>query len=297
MKGGDESFGGRGPRGILVLTADIEDWAQSTLDPDLPIGLRAERNTDRLLQLLQLQERKVTAFVLGKFAAIFPDCVKRIAEQGHEVASHGHGHVNVFDQSPQAFREDVRRSKADLEDLVGKPVMGYRSPDFSVGRAADWALEILAQEGYRYDSSIYPSRYCRNGREDWPAAPVRVVLKSGAELVELPMATLPLLGRRWPVAGGGYHRLLPWAVIRLAVERGLAENGVFVSYCHPYELDPTEMSEYGDGLSGKVRLHQGLGRRGFASKLRRLAGTFASRLASEVAEEGTWPIFRPQASS
>lgn len=280
----------------LVLTVDVEDWAQSTLDPGLPITDRAQRNTERLLDLLASHERKVTCFVLGLFARSFPETVRRMVREGHEVASHGYGHVNAFEQTPEAFREDVRRAKALLEDVAGVRVEGYRGPDYSVGRVADWALEILAEEGHVYDSSLVPSRHSRNGRPDWPADPVRVVLPSGSEIVELPVATIARLGRRWPVAGGGYHRLLPWWVIRRVVGSALGAGRCFIAYCHPYEFDPAELAESHLEIPWKTRLHQGLGRRGFEEKFVRMIEMFPSTLACRIAKEGSWSRFPLPAS-
>ena len=274
----------------LVLTVDVEDWLQSTVDTSLPIAERALRNTERLLDLLSEKNRKVTCFVLGKFAAKYPGCVRRIAEEGHEVASHGYGHDPVTTQSPEEFREDVRRSKGALEDLTGKEVAGYRAPRFSIVRDTIWALDILADEGFSYDSSIHPV-LARYGIPDWPPQPVRVDGSSGRRLVELPAATFAGFGRRWPVAGGGYHRLLPWPLIRHAIGGTLSRGEVFVAYCHPYEFDPDEFVHVGYPLSLKMRLHQGLGRRGFEAKFRRMLDAFESTLAGSLARQREWPRY------
>ncbi len=282
----------------VVLSVDVEDWAQSTLDTDLPLYPRAGRNTEYLLDLMAEQGRQMTCFVLGRFAEMFPDTVRRIAREGHEVASHGFGHINIYKQTPDAFREDVRRSKAQLEDLIGQAVLGYRGPNFSLGPAGDWPLEILAEEGFVYDSSIFPSPTYRHGRAQWPAHPVRVTLPSGRRLVELPAATLRLFGRVLPVAGGGYHRLLPWPLIRWSVARSLAANRVFTLYCHPYEFDPDEFDHLPAelGLSWKIRLHQGLGRRGFESKFRKLMASFETTTARALIERELWPEHFPGAA-
>ena len=273
----------------LVCTVDVEDWAQSTLDTEMPISDRAGSNMERVLDMLAEENAKATCFILGKFAEKFPGCVKRIAAEGHEVASHGYGHVDVFRLSPAQFREDVRRSKAQLEELAGMPVKGYRAPDFSIVKESLWALDILAEEGFVYDASINPAVLARFGVPDFPVQPVRLALREGRSLVELPAATLTLLGRQLPVAGGGYHRLLPFPLIRWVVERSVLARHVFVAYCHPYEFDPDEFAHLGYRLPLKTRLHQGLGRRGFERKFRKMLREFETRLAIQVAEKPDWP--------
>lgn len=276
----------------VILSVDVEDWAQSTIDPTLPIYPRAQRSTEHLLDLVASQQRTLTCFVLGLFADKFPETIRRMVREGHEVASHGYGHVNVNEQTPEQFREDIRRSKGQLEDLTGAPIIGYRAPCFSIGRAGDWALETLADEGFLYDSSIFPSPTYRFGRADFPPTPVRAVLASGRTLVEFPAATLRCMGRVLPVAGGGYHRLLPWSAIRWAVRKSLAANEVFTLYCHPYEFDPDEFKHLPLKLSLKTRLHQGLGRAGFEGKFRRLMGEFATSTAKAMMNSKPWPEFK-----
>ena len=273
----------------LVCTVDVEDWAQSTLDTDLPITDRAGPNMEHVLDILAGEGVKATCFILGKFAEKFPACVRRIAAEGHEVASHGYGHVDVFRLAPAQFREDLRRSKGQLEALTGAAVKGYRAPDFSIVKESLWALDILAEEGFVYDASINPAVLARFGVPDFPAQPVRLTLREGRSLVELPVATLTLLGRHLPVAGGGYHRLLPFPLIRWVMERSVLARNVFVAYCHPYEFDPDEFAHLGYRLPLKTRLHQGLGRRGFERKFRKMLREFETRLAIQVAEKPDWP--------
>lgn len=277
------------PKSGFVVTIDIEDWAQSTLDSALPITDRARRNVEYVLNVLADTQCRATCFVLGLFAEKYPECVRRIVAEGHEVASHGYGHVHVFKQTPSEFREDIRRSKAQLEDMTGKAVVGYRAPFFSVVRDSLWALSVLAEEGFLYDSSIYPVVNCHYGIPDWPKQPVAVAFPSGARLIELPAATLSLLGRHWPVAGGGYHRLLPWPCIRWAIARTLSRDEAFVAYCHPYEFDPDEFANIPFRTSLKTRLHQGLGRAGFEAKFRKMVAHFESRLACDLATGHEWP--------
>lgn len=269
----------------LVCTVDVEDWAQSTLDTDLPIADRAGPNMEHVLDVLAEEQVKATCFVLGKFAEKFPACVRRIAAEGHEIASHGYGHVDVFRLSPAQFREDLRRSKGQLESLTGRPVKGYRAPDFSIVRESFWAMDVLAEEGFVYDASVNPAVLARFGVPDFPAQPVRMALAGGRSLVELPVATLRWLGRQLPVAGGGYHRLLPFPCIRWVIERAVLAREVFVAYCHPYEFDPDEFAHLGHPLPLKTRLHQGLGRRGFERKFRQMLREFETTLAGLVAEK------------
>ena len=273
----------------LVCTVDVEDWAQSTLDPELPISDRAGPNMEHLLDVLAEENAQATCFVLGKFAEKFSACVKRIAAEGHEVASHGYGHVDVFRLSPAQFREDVRRSKGQLEALTGMPVNGYRAPDFSIVKESLWALDILAVEGFRYDASNNPAVLARFGVPDFPAQPVRLDLNEGRHLVELPVATLEVFRRKFPVAGGGYHRLLPFPFIQWAIEKTVLAGEVFAAYCHPYEFDPDEFAHLGMRLPLKTRLHQGLGRRGFEAKFRRMLKEFEPTLAIRLAERTDWP--------
>lgn len=269
----------------LVCTVDVEDWAQSTLDTDLPISDRAGPNMEHVLDVLAEEKVKATCFVLGRFAEKFPDTVRRIAAEGHEVASHGFGHVDVFRLTPTQFREDIRRSRGQLETLTGRPVLGYRAPDFSIVKESIWALEILAEEGFVYDASINPAVMARFGVPGFPRQPVRMALAGGAPLVELPVATLPFFGRSLPVAGGGYHRLLPFPVIRWAIEKSVLAGETFMAYCHPYEFDPDEFAHLDCPLPLKTRLHQGLGRRGFENKFRRMLREFETTLALQVAEK------------
>lgn len=266
----------------IILTVDVEDWAQSTLDTELPVTARAERNTHYLLDLMAEQGQKMTCFVLGRFAENFPACIRRIVDEGHELASHGYGHINVFTQTPEQFRIDVERSKKLLEDLGGVPVRGYRAPNFSLGPAGDWPLAILADLGFDYDASIFPSATYRHGRAGWPGRPVLIEWPDGQSLAEFPAATVSLMGRDWPIAGGGYFRLLPWSVIKRLIGVQLSANGVFTTYCHPYEFDPDEFREMSNPPPLAVRLHQGLGRAGFERKFRKLMTGFQTATAAEV---------------
>ena len=267
----------------LLLSVDVEDWPQSTWDRSLPITPRAADNTMRVLDLLANHHVQMTMFVLGKFAERFPSVVRRIRSDGHEVASHGFGHLEVFRQTPREFREDVTRSIHVLEDICGAKVLGYRAPDFSIVKDNLWALDILASLGLKYDSSIFPVVHPRYGISTWPVGVARVALRDGRSLVELPIATTTTMGRRVPVAGGGYHRLLPFTIINWAVRRTLRDGEPFVAYCHPYEFDCNEFAELSMRVPLPTRVHQGFGRRGFQRKFERLLTRFKVALYRDVA--------------
>lgn len=274
---------------VAVITVDVEDWPQSTWDRRLPITPRAADNTLRLLDLLDRLDLRATVFVLGKFAQRFPDVVRTIRDRGHEVACHGSGHVEIFHQTPEEFRRDVQGAKTLLEEITGGPVRGYRAPDFSIVRETLWALEILADLGFSYDSSIYPMNGSRYGIPDWPSGPTRVALAGGASITEFPLSTVRWLGRNWPVSGGGYHRLLPGPVTR-TFARQILRARPFIFYCHPYEFDPDEFAALDLGIPLRTRLHQGLGRRRFAARFETFARRFGGHhLLSDLCASGSWP--------
>jgi polysaccharide deacetylase family protein (PEP-CTERM system associated) len=267
----------------LLLSMDVEDWPQSTWDRSLAITHRAADNTMRVLDILATHKTRITMFVLGKFAERFPGVVARMYKEGHEVASHGFGHVEVFRQTQSEFVEDVTRSITILEQICGTKVEGYRAPDFSIVHHTLWALDALADLGLKYDSSIFPIRHKRYGIPQWRTLPARVQLSGRRTLVELPIATATICGTRVPVAGGGYHRLLPSALIQRAVKQNMAQGHPFVAYCHPYEFDNLEFRELPFRIPIGVRLHQGLGRRGFQAKFENLIRTFPVELYRHAA--------------
>ncbi|MFH1741066.1 MAG: DUF3473 domain-containing protein [bacterium] len=277
--------------GVVVLSVDVEDWGQSTLDRSLPISPRSEKNLHDLLDLFATHGNKATMFVLGKFGERFPQAVQRIVSEGHEIASHGYGHTEIFKQSRSEFRNDVSRAKWFLEDLVGRRVIGYRAPDFSVVKRSLWAFDELVDLGFEYDSSIIPARMKRYGIDNWPASPVSVHLPLGKQILEFPLSTMSLFGKRFPVAGGGYHRLFPWSLIRVFVRKTLALQRPFVFYCHPYELDASELYDLRETIPITTRLHQGLGRKGMRSKIIRLLSTFETKSFEEVIPNTKWPDY------
>lgn len=273
-----------------VISVDVEDWPQSTWDRNLPISERAAQNTRRLLHLLRETEVRTTMFVLGKFAERFPSLVKEIHADGHEVACHGHGHLEVGRQSSGEFLADVRRSKDLLEQIIGESVKGYRAPDFSIVQDTLWALDTLAEAGFEYDSSIVPARLPRYGIAGWPVLPVRVQLKRGGSILEAPLATFRAFGRNWPVGGGGYHRLLPGFVSRYFARR-IMTDAPFIFYCHPYEFDVHEMDQIPIPIPLTVRLHQGAGRRWFERRFRSFVKQFGGQTMRKMLSLQKWQEF------
>ncbi|QPD03648.1 MAG: hypothetical protein Nkreftii_001422 [Candidatus Nitrospira kreftii] len=274
-----------------VISIDVEDWPQSTWDRNLPITERAVQNTRYLLRLLREAEVRTTMFVLGKLAERFPEVVKEIHADGHEVACHGYGHLEVGRQSPDEFLEDVRRAKDLLEQIIGKPIQGYRAPDFSIVRETLWALDMLVVAGFEYDSSIVPARLPRYGIAGWPGLPVRVQLSHGMSILEAPLATFRAFGKNWPVGGGGYHRLLPGIASRYFARRIMTE-APFVFYCHPYEFDVHELSEISISVPPTTRFYQGGGRRWFEQRFLNFLRCFGGQPMGEMLSSQVWADFQ-----
>ncbi len=229
---------------LAAFSVDVEDYFQvEALRPFCPRSRwesfedRTERNTERVLELLAAHGARATFFVLGWTAERHPDLVRRIADSGHEIASHGHGHELIYNLGPDAFREDVRRARGLLEDLSGQEVIGYRAPSYTIMTRTLWALPILVDEGYRYDSSIFPiarRRYGMPGAKRWPH---HIPLEDGRNLAEFPLPTIRWGPLNVPATGGAYLRLLPLRLQRWAVRRMLTKRRPFVLNTHPWELD------------------------------------------------------------
>lgn len=225
-----------------ALTIDVEDYFQvSAFAPYVDRGdwdrreCRVERNVQRILALLAERQIRATFFTLGWIAERYPALVRDIVAGGHELASHGHGHERVSDLDPAAFRSDVVRAKAVLEDTAGVAIKGYRAPSFSIGKHNLWALETLARTGHRYSSSIYPIAHDHYGMPDAP----RFAYQAEAGLLEVPVSTLRLFKRNLPSSGGGYFRLLPFGVTAWMLRRlNQVEREPAIFYFHPWEIDP-----------------------------------------------------------
>jgi len=267
-----------------ALTVDVEDYFQvSALAPHIAradwerIPCRVERNVETILSLFAESGARATFFTLGWIAERYPGLVRRIVAEGHELASHGHGHLRIHEQTPAEFAQDIARAKALLEDLSGTEVKGYRAPSFSIGRRTLWAFERIAQAGYRYSSSVYPVRHDLYGMPDAP----RFAYRPRADLLEIPVTTAAVLNRNLPAGGGGYFRLLPYAVSRALLRRVNqvdARPGIF--YFHPWEIDPAQPRVPGTGLKTRFRHYVNLRRT--EPRLRRLLRDFRWRRMDEI---------------
>ncbi|MES2675320.1 MAG: XrtA system polysaccharide deacetylase [Pseudomonadota bacterium] len=229
-----------------AMTVDVEDYfhvaafnkAINPADWD-KWPTRVEANTHKLLQLFTDKNIKITFFILGWVAERYPELVKTIRAQGHEIASHGFSHQLIYNQTPEVFRAETAKSKQILEDLGQAPVIGYRAASYSITRKSLWALDTLAELGFTWDSSIFPTRHDNYGIPGSPEEPYRIVTNSGAMLTEFPLTTARVFGQSVPAAGGGYFRQYPYALSRWLFDRAsLNQTKPQIFYLHPWEIDP-----------------------------------------------------------
>ena len=230
-----------------ILTFDVEEYFHASafekvVTPDRwpQLESRVERNVEKILDLLERYQVRATFFVLGWIGKHHPWVVKKIAALGHEVACHGYDHRLVYQMSPDDFRRQLSRSIDILQELTGKKILGFRAPSFSINKDTLWAFEILAEMGIRYDSSIFPIFHDRYGMPQTPREKFKIKTDQGAEIIELPVSSIRILGQNLPFGGGGYFRLFPlwftnWSLRRIN-QRGLPA----VFYLHPWELDPEQ---------------------------------------------------------
>jgi polysaccharide deacetylase family protein (PEP-CTERM system associated) len=241
---------------LNAMTIDVEDYFQvsafdAVVSREAWAGFpsRVVANTERLLAIFEDHGVTATFFVLGWVAERFPSLVSTIARAGHELASHGYAHRLVYDQTPDAFREDVRRAKAVIEDRSGQAVGGYRAPSYSITKQSLWALDVLVEEGYRYDASIFPIRHDRYGIPDAPRHPHAMTRPAG-QLTEAPPSTVRMGSMNFPVAGGGYFRLLPYGWTRWGIARiNQHERKPAIFYLHPWEIDPAQPRLHAGAMS------------------------------------------------
>lgn len=251
-----------------AMTIDVEDYFQvsafaNTIKPsdweNWPS--RVEKNTRSLLALFEQANIKATFFVLGWVAERYPHIVKEIDEAGHEVASHGYSHQLIYNQTPDTFREETQRSKDILEDIVQRPILGYRAASYSITKKSFWALDILADLGFMWDSSIFPVHHDRYGVAGSPTTPYTLITPSGAKIREFPLTTAKVLGFPIPAAGGGYFRQYPYALSKWLFNNASNHGkNPLIFYLHPWEIDPEQPRVPGAGWLSNFRHYTNLGR-------------------------------------
>jgi len=261
---------------VNALTIDVEDYFQvSALAPYIARSewenrdCRVERNVDRILRMLDDHAARATFFTLGWIADRYPQLVRRIVDGGHELASHGYAHQRANEQDQASFLADIGRAKRVLEDISGLEVQGYRAPSFSIGDTNPWAFDCIRSTGYKYSSSIYPIRHDHYGM---PGAP-RFAHRIREGLLEVPVTTMRMLARNWPAGGGGYFRLMPYAMSRWLLRRvNEVDRQPAIFYFHPWEIDDTQPRIDGIDLKTRFRHYVNLGRT--ERRLRRLLADF-----------------------
>jgi polysaccharide deacetylase family protein (PEP-CTERM system associated) len=259
-----------------AFTIDVEDYFQvSAFARHIPRSewpireCRIERNVDRILAMLDEHGTKATFFTLGWIAERYPEIVRNIVRNGHELASHGYGHERASDQTPESFFADINVAKLILEDISGTEVKGYRAPSFSIGEKNLWAFECLEKAGYLYSSSIYPIRHDHYGMPDAPRHAHAI-----GRLIEIPATTLRFFNRNWPASGGGYFRLMPYGLSRWMIERvNRVDRLPAVFYFHPWELDVEQPRI--PGISAKTRFRHYVNIHRMERRLHRLLADFA----------------------
>ena len=248
---------------VNAMSVDVEDFFQVSafervIDRDDwdQIECRVESNTDRVLALFERHRVTATFFTLGWVAERYPSLIKRIADQGHEIGSHGYSHVRATEQSPTDFAADIRTTRKILQDLSGQPVYGYRAASFSVAKRNLWALQEIEAAGYRYSSSVNPIRHDLYGIPDAPRFSFR---PKGLELIEVPITTVKMFQANLPCGGGGYFRIAPYRYFKWAIRRvNERERQAAVFYFHPWEIDPAQPRQQGISLKTRFRHYTNL---------------------------------------
>lgn len=271
-------------KGINVLSIDCEDWFQG-----LEIGIgdwhrfesRIERSLPKLLNLLEENGTKATFFILGYLAERFPRLVEEVAREGHEVGSHGYSHQFVYKQTMEEFKQEMKKSLEILEKLAGQKVVSYRAPFFSITQSSIWALEVLADLGIHFDSSIFPVINYRYGIPQAPRFPHWIDLKNGARILEFPISTLRILGKNIPIAGGAYFRIFPYRFIKAGIKTLNKKNRPVIFYLHPWEIDPEHPRL---NLPRRVSLTHYYNLSGTEEKFKRLLRDFKFSTLKEVLE-------------
>ncbi len=282
-----------------ALTVDLEDYFQVSAFEDVVqredwdnYPSRVEANVERILRLFDEAGTQATFFVLGWIVERYPDLIRRVHAAGHEIASHGYAHFRVSSQNAKEFGEDAGHTKKLLEDAVGCEVKGYRAASFSIGRNNLWALDVLKELGYEYSSSIYPVRHDHYGM---PEAPRFAFRYRDEGLVEIPITTMSMMGANLPFGGGGYFRLLPYALFRWGLRQVNTQDGqAGIFYFHPWELDPGQPRQSGINFKTRFRHYLNLGRA--EARVRRLLADFSWGRMDDIFLDHPMMIYDPDAT-
>jgi len=278
------------------MSIDVEDHRQILSsrfrgDPG-EVSAQFDRDMDEILAILDATGTKATFFVIGTIAEQRPDCLRRWADLGHEIASHGYAHKPIWAMTPTELREELQSCKRRLEDTISEPITGFRAPIFSVRWDSVWALDTISECGFTYDSSIVPVRMRRYGVAGFDPQPAPYLLPSGRRIVEIPLSIGRLWGRTMPVAGGGYFRLLPQVTIRRILRRFTMRQEVFVVYCHPYDMSaqPFQSADLAENWldrlkGGLISFKSNLGRAKVRRLVRSILETFRFGPLKDIAEK------------
>jgi len=280
---------------VNFLTVDVEDYFMVSAFSDSVrihhwgnFESRIENNTLKILDIIDKYFVKGTFFVLGWVAEHYPEIVKEIDRRGHEIACHSYCHRLVYNMTSEEFREDTRKAKAIIEGIIGKEISGYRAPSYSITENSIWALKILAEEGFKYDSSIFPIRHDRYGFPAYSRFPIMEKTGTNGKILEIPLSTINILGRNLPVGGGGYLRMYPQWITHWAIrELNEKEKRSAVVYVHPWELDPDQPRFQGTLLS-KFRHYINLEKT--EGRLESLFGAFKFCSIRDIFQENTFAI-------
>jgi polysaccharide deacetylase family protein (PEP-CTERM system associated) len=242
---------------VNYLTVDVEDYFMVSAFSDVirlhqwgNFESRIKNNTLRVLDIIDKYSIKATFFILGWVAERYPGIVKEIDRRGHEVACHSYCHRLVYNMTPEEFSEDTRKAKTIIEDIVGKNISGYRAPSYSITESSIWALKILTEEGFKYDSSIFPIRHDRYGFPEYSRFPRMEETGVDGKILEIPLSTIKIVGENLPIGGGGYLRMYPLWFTHYAIRKlNEKENRSAIVYIHPWELDPDQPRLRGSKLS------------------------------------------------
>lgn len=272
---------------LNALTFDIEDYFQVEAFKDYirfdewpNYQSRVVENTRKIANILNERDVKATFFILGWIAERFPDIVKHLADDGHEIATHGYAHEMVYRQTPDSFEKDLLKSIKTLEEISGQKVIGYRAPTYSIIEESLWAFDILIRHNVRYDSSIFPIIHDRYGIPNGERFPHKITGEEGQTIMEFPLSTLRLWKWNFPVSGGGYLRLFPYWILKYGIQWLNQKSQPAIIYLHPWELDPEQPRIPNIPIKTKFRHYLNL--RSTATKLRNLIRDFEFAPICEV---------------